>query len=61
MPESNDENLEDLEAEDFYSDDNKHFVKWQLSEELGYPAWVCDTHQRLYYQHCVNSSEDEQC
>lgn len=58
MLESTEDEL--YELNDFYSDDKKHHVTWSLSKELGYPAWVCETHDRLYYQYCcIGYSDDE--
>jgi hypothetical protein len=47
---------EALEAEPFFSDDKEHFVVWTYKEDIGYPVWLCITHDKPYYLDCVNSS-----
>jgi hypothetical protein len=53
---------EKLEAEGFISDDGKHTVEWLLWTEppdFAYFAWICITHDRLYYVDCINDAQSE--
>lgn len=41
----------------FYSDDSKHLVMWSYwydtKNDTTYDAWVCITHDKLYYGDCA--------
>lgn len=46
----------------FISDDGKHNVVWDYFEVLPgleYEAWLCKTHNRIYYGGCFMGGSDD--
>lgn len=55
MFDANEEVYEEDEAPPFYSDDKLHYVMWTYREDVGFPTWICITHNVPYYLDCINS------